>query len=365
MNVVVLALLAGLAADVNLAGSVFLNQASLFNQNADALDGTMRGMNAEASVKLVVDVNEHLSASAKICFGCHGFQADQVHLDWTIDEQFNVRFGRFPVPFGEFYLRHDPANHRSSSKPLPYMMGRMLRGDAYNLTIVPEPYPDNGVELYGTLRGDIHELAYSVYAVAGLKGSAAAGDLDFIRSRTEYFADNNRTPSVGGRLAWSFFDLPGTLWRWFSVGASTLYGHYDDDGDLSYWLAGVDVYTRLGQVNVRGELTMRRTEVPDRPESYRQVLDDRFTQREGFYLQVDGPLNRYLEWLVRWDGFRLAGPQRINSPIPDTSSNILRYTGGISLIPTTGVKVKLNYEYWQFSAFSDEHLLHSGLVGTF
>ena len=69
MNVVALALLAGLAADVNLAGSVFLNQASLFatDANSQAAGATMRGMNAEASVKLVVDVSEHMSASAKIC----------------------------------------------------------------------------------------------------------------------------------------------------------------------------------------------------------------------------------------------------------------------------------------------------------
>lgn len=366
MNVVVLALLAGLASDVQLAGSIFLNQPTLFGDREETLGATVRGMNAEATFKVVADVNEHISASIKVCYGCHDFAADQAHVDWTVVDEFNVRLGRFPVPFGEFYLRHDPANHRSSSKPLPYMMGRMLRRDDFNLTIVPEPYPDNGVELYGTARGDTTELAYSLYAVAGIKGSAAAGDLDFIRTRTEYFADNNRTPTVGGRMSLSFLELPGELWRYMSIGFSAMYGYYDDNDELAYLMAGADFYTRLGKLNVRGEVVMRRTDLPDRPGSFQQVLVDRFSQREGFYFQLDGPINRHLEWLGRFDGFRLGAPVRLNSGLPDTESSILRYTAGLNVIPVPGgVKLKLNYEFWQFSDFPEEHLLHTGLVGTF
>jgi hypothetical protein len=360
------ALLVGLAIDVNVAGSIFVNNPTLLNNNAASLGPTNKGFNGEAAFKLVADVSPTVSASVKVCYGCHDFQADQAHMDWTPTDAFNVRLGRFPVPFGEFYLRHDPANHRSVSKPLPYEMGRMLRRDAYNLTVLPEPYPDNGIELYGTFRGDVAELAWSLYAVAGLKGNASTGDLDFIRSRTEYFADNNRTPSTGGRLSLSFVDLPGEgLWRLLSIGASGMGGYYDDDGDLSYLLAGVDLYTRIGQVNVRGELMMRRTAIPDNPAQYRQALVDLFTQREGFYLEVDAPATRWLEWLVRYDGFRISGPTRIGSALPDGESTISRGTAGINLIPTSAIKLKLNYEYWRFSAFDNEHLINTGIVGTF
>lgn len=366
MNPALLALLVGLSIDVNVAGSIYVNNPILANSNTAALSPTTRGLNGEAAFKLVADVSPTVSASVKVCYGCHDFQADQAHMDWTPDEAFNVRLGRFPVPFGEFYLRHDPANHRSASKPLPYEMGRMLRRDEFNLTILPEPYPDNGIELYGTFRGSVAELAWSLYAVAGLKGNAATGDLDFIRSRTEYFADNNRTPSVGGRLSLSFVDLPANhVWRLLSLGASGMGGHYDDEGELSYLLAGVDLYTRIGQVNVRGDLMMRRTAIADRPEQYRQALVDLFTQREGFYVEVDAPATRWLEWLVRLDGFRINGPVRIGSRLPDGESTITRGTAGINLIPTAAIKLKLNYEYWKFSDFEDEHLIHTGLVGTF
>lgn len=366
MKVVLLGLVAAMASDVNVAGSIYLNHPYLFSDRDEVLGATARGFNAEASFKVVADVTDNVSASAKVCWGCHGFMADMAYVDWIITDPFNVRFGRFPVPFGEFYLRHDPANHRSATKPLPYAMGRMLRRDEYNLAVLPEPYPDNGIELFGTVRGgDLLELAYSLYAVAGLKGSAAAGDLDFIQSRIEYFADNNRTPAVGGRLALSFPNLPLTAWRWFSIGASGMYGHYDEAGELYYLLGGLDLYTRFDRINLRGEVLFRRTEIPDAPDLYRQALQDHFVQREGFYGQVDGPLTSWFEWLVRVDGFRRAGPLLVNSPLEDVDSNILRYTVGANLLPTTGIKLKINYELWRFSEFPQEHIVHSGIVGTF
>jgi hypothetical protein len=63
----------------------------------------------------------------KICYGCHGFETDMAFVDLRVAEQLNFRVGRMNPAFGDFPLRHDPANHRANSKPLPYDMGRMLR----------------------------------------------------------------------------------------------------------------------------------------------------------------------------------------------------------------------------------------------
>lgn len=363
-----LLLVAGLFGDVNVAGSVYLHHPTLFaddDESEAALGSTMKGLNAEAALKVVADVGDSVSASAKICYGCHDFTADMAYVDWFVDDAFNVRFGRFPVPFGEFYLRHDAANHRSATKPLPYEMGRMLRRAEFNLAIVPEPYPDNGVELFGTFRGEKVELAYNAYAVSGLKGSAAVADLDFVQSRQVFYADNNRTPTVGGRLTLSFPRLPIESWRWLSIGSSAMWGYYDDADDLDFLMVGVDLYTRIGRLNVRGEAMFRRTAIPDDPERFQQRLRDLFVQREGFYLQVDGPLSGIVEWLARVDGFRRAGPLLIGAALPSTDSTIMRGTAGLNLVPSTGIKMKLNYEFWRFSDFPDAHMLHTGLVGTF
>ena len=357
-------------ADVNFAGSIYVNQPTLLTEvsdqeKRDVLGDTNYGMNAEAAFKVVAEVQDHISASAKICYGCHGFMADMAYFDWSIVDQINVRVGRFPVPFGEFYLRHDPANHRSATKPLPYEMGRMLRRNQYNLAVLPEPYPDNGVELFGTFRGDRAELSYSAYAVAGLKGDATTGDLDFVRSRSEYVADNNRTPTAGGRLTLAFPNLPIAAWRWFALGVSGMWGHYDDDDDLTYVLGGVDLFTRFEKINLRGELMFRRTEIPDAPALFRNEIKDLYVERDGFYVELDGPLADRFEWLARFDGFRRNGALSVTSSLEDVDSRIYRYTGGFNILPMTGVKLKLSYEYWHFSDFPAAQIVHTGLVGTF
>ncbi len=364
MTAGVLAILAGFLVDTNVTGSVFINRPTLFSDRDEVQGETMRGINAEATLKLVADVNDQISTSIKICYGCHGFENAMAHVDWSVVDAFNVRVGRFVVPFGEFYLRHDAANHRSATKPLPYSMGRMLRRGDFNLAVLPEPYPDNGVELFGSVGEDV-ELSYSAYAVAGFKGNATQGDLDFVRSRSQPYADNNRTPAAGGRMVLAFPTLPGDVWRWFAVGVSGMWGYYDPDSELSYLLGGADLYTRFGGVNLRGEVMFRRTEIPDRPDLYKQTLIDKAVQREGFYVQLDGPITDWAEWLVRYDGFRRAGPVPTGSTLPDTDSHIVRYTAGVNFQPLRGVKLKLDYEWWDFEDFEDESIIHAGLVGTF
>lgn len=358
------ALLAGFMVDTNVGGSVYVNSPTLFSDRTEVQGDTVRGINAEATLKLVADVSDDISTSVKVCYGCHGFEMAMAHVDWSVSDAFNVRVGRFTVPFGEFYLRHDAANHRSATKPLPYSMGRMLRRAEFNLAIVPEPYPDNGVELFGAF-GEEVELSYSAYVVAGLKGNAAVGDIDFVRSRSQIYADNNRTPATGGRLVLAFSELPGDLWRWFAVGVSGMWGKYDAEDELAYTMGGVDLYTRFGRMNVRGEVLFRRTEVPDTPTAFTQTLVDKAVQREGFYGQIDGPVTDTVEWLVRVDGFRRVGPVPAGLRTLEPDSNILRYTLGFNLLPTTGVKLKMNYELWRFSDFDAENIIHLGLVGTF
>lgn len=367
MSATLLAVTVALLGDVNVAGSVYLNQPTLFQQGpeVEAITGqTVRGLNAETSLKLIADIDEQTTVQVKVCYGCHGLVADMAYVDYAVHDALAIRAGRFPVPFGAFYLRYDPANHKTASKPLPYMMGRMLRRVPFNLGIVPEPYPDNGVQIGGQIPVSEAEFKYALYAVAGLKGNANVGDLDFIQSRNEYFADNNRTPAVGARASLTFFRTG--IFKALEMGLSAMWGHYDERGELYYAMAGADVYARIGKVNIRGELLGRRTEIPNAPTRYKQRLIDLWVQREAFYLTVEGPLiGRTLEWVLRWDGLRRAGPVPIALDLPDDDSSILRYTGGLVYSPSRSLGFKLNYELWDFDDFQDEHLLHTGIVGQF
>ncbi len=163
----------------NFAGSAQLDYHYVVSEPA-AVSGpgpstAFEGFTLEAATKVAVDVSEHLSANVKVCYGCHGFELDMAYFDLRAADELNLRVGRFSPTFGAFNLRHDPANHLTSDKPLPYDMGRMLRKGDWNNGVLPSPFPTNGVEVDGThWVGNAAQLDYAVYAVAGFKNDRRA-----------------------------------------------------------------------------------------------------------------------------------------------------------------------------------------------
>lgn len=261
---------------------------------------TFDGFTTELAVKLAVDFTDHFSANVKICYGCHGFETNMAYVDLRVADQLNFRVGRIVPSFGDFPLRHDPANHRANSKPLPYDMGRMLRRTELNMSIMPAPYVDNGVEVNGTQWfGDDAQLDYAVWGVSGFKGGADALDFDFVQSRSGslYYVDNNSEPAVGGRVAFTtnFTDYVNA-----TVGVSGNYGHYDPNAELSYLILGADLYLRLDALVLRAEYLMRRTEfaVGSEPEErFRYAFDPakNFFIKDGFYVEAEYPLTPWFE----------------------------------------------------------------------
>lgn len=142
----------------------------------------------------------------KVCWGCHGFELGMGFVDFRVADELNFRVGRFNPTFGEFQLRHDVANHRTSDKPLPYDMGRMLHLFEFNRSVLPIPYVDNGLEVSGShFFGTAVQLDYAAHVVTELRTpDAAPYDVDFIASRAAYYVDNNSVPSVGGRVGLTF-----------------------------------------------------------------------------------------------------------------------------------------------------------------
>ena len=163
------------AIDRNLAGSVqldymFVPTSPNLNEGKSAGTYGFDGFTLEATEKLSVDVSDKVSANAKVCFGCHGFELDMTYVDFRVADEFNIRAGRFSPSFGAFNIRHDVANHKLSDKPLAYDMGRMLRLRTWNMGVLPSPFPDNGLEINGThWFGNSTQLDYAVYAVEGFK----------------------------------------------------------------------------------------------------------------------------------------------------------------------------------------------------
>lgn len=347
------------AIDRNFAGSAQLDYHLVPHADGDlerpkAFDGAT----TEVALKLAVDFSTHLSANVKVCYGCHGFEADMAFVDYRVADELAVRFGRFSPSFGAFNLRHDPANHHLSDKPLPYDMGRMLRMRDWNLGVLPSPFPDNGAEVNGShWFGERVQLDYAAYAVSGFKAGVGALDLDFTASRSPsaYYVENDARPTVGARAA-----VTVKLARDADVtfGASAMGGSYDPRNELSYVIVGADASLRLGRTSVRAEWLARRQRFDTSdPTRLKYAIDGGsgglgergdFFVRHGAYLELEQPLTSSVDLLLRVDGLLHRGNVAAASTLVDGSS-VVRATIGTSWAVERGLRLKLSTEVWRFS----------------
>ena len=355
----------------NFAGSVQLDYLAVPTEDT-ARDISLDGATVELSLKLAMDFNHKVSSNVKVCVACHGLEIGMAFFDIRVNNGLNFRVGRFTPQFGSFPVRHDPANHRTSDKPLPYDMGRMLRLREWNMSVLPAPWVDNGLEISGTkFAGDKTRFDYAVYAVGGPKGNDDAADFDFTqsRSRDRYYVDNNSRPSVGARLAFAR-DVgdEGTI----ALGASFMGGHYDPQNKLSYLIGGADLTLSYKRTFLRAEYLIRRTEMslgddPSQRFKYGPGEDgtfDDFFLKEGFYAELEHPVTNNIELIGRWDGMRRTGNVLANSRLRSRSA-ILRYTLGAAYKLKVGLRIKASAEFYDFSDFEDEVATHLGIAGPF
>jgi hypothetical protein len=331
------------------------------------------GFTTEVALKLAADVSDHLSANVKVCYGCHGFELPMAYFDYRVADELAFRVGRFSPSFGAFNIRHDPANHSTSDKPLPYDMGRMLRLTQWNLGVLPSPFPDNGVEIGGThWFGERAQLDYAAYAISGFRAPIGANDLVWALSQTRggNMIDNNGRPGGGGRIAATFRFGEGND---MTVGASIMYGTWDPANRFSYLIAGGDLAARIGRTQLRAEYLVRRqTFAPDPAVPYKLAVpasgEDQF-EKHGAYLEVERPVTETVTLLLRGDGLYRAGNNPVVSPLA-TRATALRATAGGTLALAPGLRLKASAELWAFSNNPphDQDLevaFHLGVVGTF
>jgi hypothetical protein len=292
-------------------------------------------------------------------------------IDMRLLDELNVRVGRFNPGFGDFTLRHDPANHRTADKPLPYDMGRMLHAREFNQGVLPSPYVDQGIEINGThWFGDAVQFDYALHAVGGLRAGQKDLDVDFVSMRSTYYIDNNSEPSLGGRLALTLNLSEEVL---LTLGGSGLWGHLDPKRQHTYWVAGADLYLRVATFDLHAEYLVRRTEFdvgenPDAtfrfgPNKDRQY--DNFFLKDGFYIEGNLPISSRLEIVARFDGLRRMGNVTLNSALRSKNSAVLRYTLGLGIILEGSVRLKISGEFYDFTDFDDEVAVNAGVAAAF
>lgn len=311
------------------------------------------GFTSEVALKLAVDVSDRLSANVKVCHGCHGFELAMSYFDYRLADELNFRVGRFSPSFGSFNVRHDPANHATSSKPLPYEMGRMLRWADWNLGVLPSPFPDNGIEVGGThWFADAAQLDYALYAIAGFRSDETVVDIDWSNSFSQsgYLVDNNARPALGGRSAVTFrFADTNDL----TIGASLMYGTYDPQNRYAYTIAGADFATRLGRTQIRAEYLLRHQTfgVPAGVVFQEAVPAGQTTQafdKHGYYVEIEHAMTDSLGLVGRVDGLYRRGNVPVDSSLAPKAA-VTRYTGGLTVAVVPGWRVKASGELWAFA----------------
>ena len=352
----------------NFAGSVQLDYMAVPSQRVArvvALDAAT----VELSLKLAQDFGDHVSASVKLCVACHGMEVGMAFFDLRVADQLNFRVGRFTPQFGSFPIRHDPANHRTSDKPLPYDMGRMVRLQEWNMGVMPSPWVDNGIELNGThFFSEGVQVDYAMYAVAGPRAGLDAVDFDYKLSRSgeSYYVDNNSQPSIGAHLAMTLSGDHSML----TFGASAMAGSYDPEQKLQYMLAGAHVVAQLHGVFIRAEYLVRRTEMslgmdPASRFKYGPGAGgtfDPYFLKQGFYTELEVPAGDRVDFILRWDGLRRQGNVLATSMLRSDSA-VLRYTAGTSIRIHGATRLKLSGELYDFSDFVDELAFHVAVAG--
>jgi hypothetical protein len=354
-----------------IAGSLQLDYLAV-PTDAHAAATSFDGMTAEASLKMSIDFTRNASASVKICFACHGFEAASAFIDLRATDELSVRIGRISPDFGSFPQRGDPANHRSSDKPLPYDMGRMVHHFEWNEGVLPAPWVDNGVELLGTKFVDGGRLDYAAYLLSGPKGTPEGDDFNFVSSRdpARYYVDNNSEPTIGGRLSGGLdLDSEGHA---VTLGSSVMAGHYDPDRKLGFFIAGADLVTNLERVTLRAEYLVRRTDVAigDDPAArwkFGPMANGKYDNhfyKHGFYGEAEVPIGASVDAFARFDGMLRYGNVLAGTPLSSHAS-VLRYTLGAAYRISANIRLKTSIEYYQFSDFDNDLALHLGIATPF
>jgi hypothetical protein len=184
--------------------------------------------------------------------------------------------------------------------------------------------------------------------------------------RTSPYVDNNKVPSYGGRVTLTYSSNPGAIIGDVSLGASYTGGRYDRDAKLEYQVAGADASIQLWKATLRGEYAIRRTALDPNASGYGWTLVDHFFDKRGFYAELEHPLGRYLAMVYRYDKL-----ERLGVPLPGSSTQMTpnsaleRATVGTVITPSSGIYLKLSYEYWKPNGFVAFQSGHAGFGGAF
>lgn len=219
--------------------------------------GTASNFDQQRFVPFIyADITEHVKMAAELEIE-HGvretsdteleFGLEFAHIDYLINEPFNLRAGILLLPIGKFNLLHDSPLNDLTDRPLVAQL------------IIPSTVSETGAGFYGTLYpGRTSKLDYELYVTTGPcsydnSGNPQVNEQDGTRGSRQRkcpstdATDINNGKSVVGRLAFS--PMLG-----IEVAGSGYYGNSAPNGNynpLSIW--AIDWTLQKGPFELIGE----------------------------------------------------------------------------------------------------------------
>ncbi|MDP2984013.1 MAG: hypothetical protein Q8O92_11880 [Candidatus Latescibacter sp.] len=297
--------------------------------------------------KIMVDISEKLSAEIYTCLSHDNLVSlITAYIDYELYSagdfgatNYNVKVGRFDVPFGYFNsIAINPVDQKSVSRPLMWVDHEQkdMELNGGPSPIFMSPWTEIGAQFYGTqwVRGQKDQLWFGIYAINGLpqKGSK---DIEWM-AVPRMIKDNNGNKSIGGRVAYSFGDL-------CTAGVSYLSGKYDDDDELKYSIYGGDIHVALGKSNLRFEYAANPVDwVKDSSSGKTEYT------KTGWYAQFDAPFEQVFKKsnfakkfeFVTMYSFLEQDKDKGNQTFLDLS----RFSVGVNFSPVSALKFRCEYQ---------------------
>jgi hypothetical protein len=256
-------------------------------------------------------------------------------------EDWDLRIGKFLVPFGGYNELYRPDQFLTITRPLLY-----ASPDSLDLVVrlnSPRPpfssgYTDIGLRssYYPPSDSPLIPSELTFFVVNGLSESsnrsrtfprpqnlgippppANGVAIDFGHENNN-LADNNNNKAIGGRIAWALGDL-GLPWplprggrdlNGVAFGLSAMGGQYNLEADLNYHMVGADLFFEYKGVEFSSEymysFTHFRSPLEAAPSSTTLLsptnLVRDYEEIQGFYVQAAFPILRNPRWGERVTG---------------------------------------------------------------
>lgn len=345
---------------------------------------------------IYADITEHVKVATEIEIehGVREGSGSQIevslefaHIDYLVNEKFNLRAGILLLPIGKFNLLHDSPLNDLTDRPLVSQL------------IIPSTMSETGAGFYGTVYpGRISKVDYELYVTTGPCGYANNGTplvseingTSAGRQRTcagHDGADINNGKSVVGRLAYS--PMLGV-----EVAGSSYYGNAAPTGNYNpLSITAVDWTLQRGPFEVIGEAAWAYARGNSRaiqgntiggfaPGSLLTAIGGNSgmmtppQRMNGFYIQ--GNYHFMPEFLSKFSPKRF-GPgstftaviryDRVNTNLDDTNKtggfgNLEQISFGLNYRPIEDMVIKVSYQYqpMAFNPNTSERIHDSAVV---